>query len=124
MEASDEDKLPESEVLGQVVSHSRNKLLLLTRYSIDVVRTLDCLSGISSHVHIVQTSTLTFAATDTTSNALSRTVSLLASHPEVQEKVRQEILDALEKNGGQDFSYDELVSLPLLDAVCRETLRL
>jgi cytochrome P450 len=61
---------------------------------------------------------------DTTSSALSRTLGLLASHPDVQEKVRQEILDALEKNEGQDFSYDQLVSLPMLDAVCRETLRL
>lgn len=87
MEASDQDKLSESEVLGQM-------------------------------------SSLIFAAMDTTSNALSRASSLLASHPEVQERLRQEILDALEKNGGQDFSYDELDSLPLLDAVCRETLRL
>ena len=61
---------------------------------------------------------------DTTSNALSRTLSLLAAHPEMQDRVRQEILDALEKNEGQDLSYDELVSLPFLDAVCRETLRL
>jgi cytochrome P450 len=61
---------------------------------------------------------------DTTSNALSRTLSLLATHPEVQDTLRQEILDTLEKNGGQDFSYEELVSLPFLDAVCRETLRL
>jgi cytochrome P450 len=71
-----------------------------------------------------QTRTLTFAAMDTTSNALSRTLSILAAHPEVQDRVRQEILDALEKNEGQDLSYDELVSLPFLDAVCRETLRL
>lgn len=68
--------------------------------------------------------TFTFAAMDTTSNALSRTIWLLASHPDVQEKVRQEILDALDKNEGKDFSYDQLVSLPMLDAVCRETLRL
>jgi cytochrome P450 len=61
---------------------------------------------------------------DTTSNALSRILSLLATHPEVQDRLRQEILDAFEYNGGQDFSYDELESLPLLDAVCRETLRL
>jgi Cytochrome P450 len=67
---------------------------------------------------------LIFAAMDTTSNALSRTLSVLASHPGVQEKLRQEILDAVEKNGGRDLSYDELVSLPFLDAVCRETLRL
>jgi len=87
MEASEKDKLPDSEVLAQM-------------------------------------STLTFAAMDTTSNALSRTLSLLAAHPEMQDRVRQEILNALEKNEGQDLSYDELVSLPFLDAVCRETLRL
>ena len=61
---------------------------------------------------------------DTTSNALSRTLDLLAAHPAMQDKVRQEILDGLEQNGGKDFDYDELVSLPVLDAVCRETLRL
>ena len=65
---------------------------------------------------------LIFAAMDTTSNALSRILHLLALHPEVQEKLRKEILEAREKHG--DFSYDELVSLSLLDAVCRETLRL
>ena len=61
---------------------------------------------------------------DTTSNALSRILNLLATHPAIQDKVRQEILDGLEKNGGNDFTYDELASLPVLDAVCRETLRL
>ena len=68
--------------------------------------------------------TLIFAAMDTTSNALSRTLQLLAAHSDIQERLRQEITNALEDNGGQDFSYDELVSLPFLDAVCRETLRL
>lgn len=61
---------------------------------------------------------------DTTSSALSRILHLLATYPEVQDKLRQEIADALRNNSGQDFSYDELVSLPFLDAVCRETLRL
>jgi cytochrome P450 len=65
-----------------------------------------------------------YAAMDTTSNALSRTFYLLATHPEVQDKLREEILGVYEKNGGQDFSYDDLISLPFLDAVCRETLRL
>jgi cytochrome P450 len=61
---------------------------------------------------------------DTTSAALARILSVLSSHPEVQDRVRQEILERLAKNDGQDLSYDGLVSLPLLDAVCRETLRL
>ncbi|KAJ3548741.1 hypothetical protein NM688_g5258 [Phlebia brevispora] len=70
---------------------------------------------------IAQMSTLVFAATDTTSNALSRTLDLLAKHPDVQEKLRTELLEA---GQGQDISYDQLVDLPYLDAVCRETLRL
>ena len=59
---------------------------------------------------------------DTTSNALSLTLHLLAEHPVEQEKLRQELLEA--QNGDKDISYDDLVSLPYLDAVCRETLRL
>ncbi|KAL1947082.1 hypothetical protein VTO73DRAFT_14043 [Trametes versicolor] len=86
MAASDEDKLPDEEIVGQV-------------------------------------STFVVAAMDTTSNALSMTFSLLAEHPEVQEKLRKEIMEA--SNGGlEDIDYDTLVSLPYLDAVCRETLRM
>ena len=48
-------------------------------------------------------------------------LSLLAEHPEVQDKLRKEILEA---SKGEDLDYDSLVSLPYLDAVCRETLRL
>ncbi|KAH9857416.1 cytochrome P450 [Lenzites betulinus] len=70
---------------------------------------------------IGQIATFIFAAMDTTSNALSITLSLLAQHPDVQEKLRKEILEA--SNGGEDLEYDTLVSLPYLDAVCRESLR-
>lgn len=59
---------------------------------------------------------------DTTSSALSRILYLLATHQDVQEKLRSEIAEARE--GGAALSYDELVSLPYLDAICRETMRL
>lgn len=59
---------------------------------------------------------------DTTSNVLSRILHLLAVHPDVQEQLRTEIINAGQTSG--DFTYDQLVSLPFLDAVCRETLRL
>ena len=58
---------------------------------------------------------------DTTSNALSITLCLLCEHQEVQAKLRKEILEA---SKGEDLGYDSLVSLPYLDAICRETLRL
>ena len=64
--------------------------------------------------------TFILAAMDTTSNALAMTLYLLAEHSEVQDKLRQEILEA---SKDEDIGYDTLVSLPYLDAVCRETLR-
>ncbi|KAF5323100.1 hypothetical protein D9611_009211 [Ephemerocybe angulata] len=70
---------------------------------------------------IGQISTLTFAGMDTTSNALARILYQLTQHPDVQEKMRQEITEAQTKHGRLD--YNELMGLPYLDAVCRETLR-
>ncbi|KAJ7746004.1 cytochrome P450 [Mycena metata] len=69
-----------------------------------------------------QLNTLVFAATDTTSSALSRTLHILAQHPDAQEKLRREIRSS--QRDGVDLSYDELVSMDYLHAVCRETLRL
>lgn len=65
--------------------------------------------------------TLILAATDTTSGALAQILQLLAQHPDVQDKLREEIIQA---GNGQDVPYDQLVELPYLDAVCRETLRM
>ncbi|KAM5531524.1 hypothetical protein V8D89_010179 [Ganoderma adspersum] len=70
---------------------------------------------------IGQMSILLFAATDTTSHMMAQVLELLAAHPDIQEKVRSEILAS---RGGQDVAYDQLQSLPYLDAVCKETLRL
>ena len=58
---------------------------------------------------------------DTTSNATARLLYLLASHPEVQKKLRDEILEA---HAGEEITYDQINDLAFLDSVCRETLRL
>lgn len=105
MEAAEEDRLPESEIVAQVSY---------------VLTCLPFLSQLRATRPFY--STLTFAAMDTTSNALSRILHMLATHPEVQEKLREEILVAREEAGG-DLEYDSLVELPYLEAVCRETLR-
>lgn len=68
------------------------------------------------------TSTLIFAAFDTTSSALSRILYQLSHHPAIQDKLRAEITAARTEHGNMD--YDKLVNLPYLEAVCRETLRL
>jgi cytochrome P450 len=59
---------------------------------------------------------------DTTSGALARILHILAQHPDVQGRLRQEIT-ASRANGG-DLDYGDLMALPYLDAVIRETLRL
>ena len=66
-------------------------------------------------------STFILAGMDTTSNAISRLLHLLALHPDVQAKLRDELLDA---GVHEAVTYDQLMELPYLDAVCRETLRL
>ena len=58
----------------------------------------------------------TFAAVDTTSPW--REPWILAQRQDAQEKLCLEICEA------RRISYDELMSLPYLDAVCKETLRL
>ena len=65
---------------------------------------------------------LVIAATDTTSSALSRILHLLSLHPETQDKLRDELKEACEDY--EELTHDQLVSLPYLEAVCRETLRL
>ncbi|KAJ7655431.1 cytochrome P450 [Mycena rosella] len=65
------------------------------------------------------TSTIISAATDTTSNALSRMFHTLALHPEMQAKLRTKILGAPEHP-----DYAALEALPYLDAFVREVLRL
>ncbi|KAH9832026.1 cytochrome P450 [Rhodofomes roseus] len=67
-------------------------------------------------------SMFTFAATETSSNALSRILDVLAKHPDYQARLREELLEARAADGL--LSYDELNHLPLLDGVIRETLRL
>ncbi|KAH9057442.1 cytochrome P450 [Lactarius vividus] len=71
---------------------------------------------------IAQMASLVNAATDTTSSALSRILHLLALHPKVQDELRKELNEVFEEN--EELRHDQLVSLPFLEAVCRETLRL
>jgi hypothetical protein len=55
-------------------------------------------------------------------SALSRTLHILAQHPDAQEKLRRGKRSA--QQSPVDISYDQLNSMEYLDAICRETLRL
>lgn len=100
MAASQGDRLPDEELIAQM------SYVTVAFFSM---------------IPLMVRSILIFAATDTTSSSLARIVHLLAEHPDVQEKLREEIINA---SDNREISYDELVDLPYMDAVCRETLRL
>jgi len=71
---------------------------------------------------ISQMTSLMFAATTTTASTVAHVLSNLAEHPDVQEKLRQELIQARKSN--DDLDYNDRSSLRYLDAICRETLRL
>ena len=60
---------------------------------------------------------------DTTASAISRSLWILAQRQDVQDKLCSEMRNARMEKGDGDLTYDELVALPYLDAVCKETLR-
>lgn len=64
--------------------------------------------------------TFLFAGHDTTASALCWCVHLLGAHPEVQDQLAQELVPL----GTGIPTVEQLESLPFLDAVIRETLRL
>ncbi len=69
-----------------------------------------------------------FAGSDTTSLAVTWALLLLAKYPPIQDQLREELcgLPRLD-NLGEDAvlaHYQELAAAPMLDKVCRETLRL
>ena len=68
---------------------------------------------------IAQMSSLTFAGHDTTASTMSWMLWELAKRPELQNKLRQEIIDQRAEviaRGDQDFSIDDLESMKLLQA--------
>ncbi|VDC03304.1 unnamed protein product [Peniophora sp. CBMAI 1063] len=71
---------------------------------------------------VAQVNTFLLAGTDTTSTALARVLHLLALHPDVQDKLRAELVEAGAPE--VDLEFEVLDRLPYLEAVVRETLRL
>jgi cytochrome P450 len=74
---------------------------------------------LSDHDVMSQISTFVVAGHETTSTSLSWTLHALTLHPEVQDKLREELLSV----GSDEPSLEVLEGLPYLDAVVREALR-
>ncbi|KAL5633807.1 hypothetical protein ACGC1H_005861 [Rhizoctonia solani] len=64
-----------------------------------------------------------FAGHETTSTAVSRILEVLAQHPDVQVRLREELRQYFEANTNETH-HDALLELPYLDGTVREALRL
>jgi|ERR1700722_18099487 len=108
MAAKEEDHLPDEELISQ------------TRFVTNLHHAP--LQPRLNVATIFVSSALIFAASDTTSSAMSRILHVLATHPTEQARLRKEVREARHDHG--DLDYEALMGLPYLDAVVKETLRL
>ena len=75
-------------------------------------------------LHVVSTALiLLVAGYDTTGSTLSYLAYELSKNPDIQEKLQEEIDQAFEEAGGKFPDYNLIQSLPYLDMVIHETLR-
>lgn len=58
------------------------------------------------------------------SGAVTRVIDTLAKLPGVQERLRAELNAFMAESEGGDIDRDRIDTLPYLDAICREVLRL
>ncbi|KAF6759987.1 cytochrome-450 hydroxylase [Ephemerocybe angulata] len=109
----------------------RDLLSLLLKSNVAVDLPAD--QRISDEDILNNVSTFMFAGSDTSSLTVTWTLWLLAQHPEVQSRLRNEMLAALPGVSLNDISqftedeiqtlYNTLANLPLLDKVVRECIR-
>lgn len=71
-----------------------------------------------------QTTSMLFAGRDTTGNMLMFTLSLLARHPEVYQRLRETIVETFPEAEGATLDYTKLRSCRYLQHVFSEALRL
>lgn len=67
--------------------------------------------------------TIIFAGNDTTATTMSNLLLMLAMHPDVQERVYQEIMEAC-PDLEQPVSMEDTAKLTYTEMVCKETMRL
>lgn len=70
---------------------------------------------------LAQSNNLFVAGLDTSASTMCFTLMELAKHPEIQQKVREELR---QKIGDQKFTYERISEISYLQQVVNETLRL
>lgn len=63
------------------------------------------------------------AGHETSANMLSWCLYLMGTRPDLQDKVRKEIMDLVERTPGGEPSFAEIDALPYLECFMKESLR-
>lgn len=71
-----------------------------------------------------EVATFMFEGHDTTSSALTFSLLLIATYPEVQQRLYEEIREAVDKNNGEPLSLSQFNELQYFDRVLKECLRI
>jgi len=115
-----------SNVTNKTIAHRQSHASTSSRNFLELLLETRDKDGnrILSERSITQQSVLFFiAGYDTTATLLTFAAYSLATSPECQKKVQEEIDAVLERHGGQ-LTYDAVMEMPYLDRVLSETLRL
>ncbi|XP_066257307.1 probable cytochrome P450 6a13 [Euwallacea similis] len=84
---------------------------------------IDSKEGLSENDIIAQCFLFFFAGFETSSTTMTFTLLLLAQHQDIQDKLRREIVEVLDKHQGK-LSYEALMDMKYLEQVIHEALRL
>ncbi|KAJ0062255.1 hypothetical protein NL108_002609 [Boleophthalmus pectinirostris] len=80
--------------------------------------------GLSDEEILAEANTFMFAGHDTTASAICWTLYNLARHSDYQEKCREEVMELLKEQNGQEIQWEDLTSLPFTTMCIKESLRL
>ncbi|KAF2427543.1 putative P450 monooxygenase [Tothia fuscella] len=112
-------------ICNQLVQEKKENVQKGGEDGLDILSVLIRSNNFSDAQLVDQMLTFLAAGHETTSSAFTWTTYLLASHPEIQTRLREEIRQALPENPGPEIDLAAILeSLPLLNGVCNETLRL
>ncbi|XP_058452504.1 cytochrome P450 4c21-like isoform X1 [Malaya genurostris] len=111
--ASSRDTQPDSDLNGKKPQIFLDKLLELAKENDQFLK-----EDIPEHLD-----TIIFAGNDTTATTMSNILLMLAIHPDIQERVYQEVMEAC-PDENQFVSIEDVAKLSYTDMVCKEAMRL
>ncbi|KAI3614856.1 cytochrome p450 [Moniliophthora roreri] len=112
-------KLYERKMQGET-SQDNDLLGVISR----ALRASDSEKQLNDEEALSQMATIILAGHETSANTLTWLFYQLARHPADQERLLKEIKQAREEKGDEDFTANDFESMPFLNAVIKETLRL